>query len=187
MAGNFNLNIFKNLSQNVKPEDKIIIFGKKGMNFISAKKLNQSTLFSSSISEKEFTYFQLTSLVKKIFYSYKKNMFGNISLIYSKFERQKVKCTNVSIFPLIIDKNTISDFNYNFEQQPEIIYEKTIKFYLQSMIYSAFIESKFCEQVSRKNAMMEANDNITKTITELKNQYNKKRQEKITNELAKVI
>jgi F-type H+-transporting ATPase subunit gamma len=186
MSGNYNINLFKQINENVKKDDKIILFGKKGINFIKGKDIDENILFSSSISEKDFNFLWFTNLSKKVFFEYNKNNIGKISIIYTRImPNKKIISTAEDIFPLKVGKEI--DINYNFEQNIEKIYKKAIIFFIHSMFYTAFIESKFCEQIARKNAMNDANENISKTIDELKNQYNKKRQEKITNSIFKNI
>jgi F-type H+-transporting ATPase subunit gamma len=70
------------------------------------------------------------------------------------------------------DSNVVSSINDLLEN------------YISASLYTAICESKICEQISRKNAMTQATKNKDEKIFELKLLYNKRRQEKITNEVA---
>jgi F-type H+-transporting ATPase subunit gamma len=61
--------------------------------------------------------------------------------------------------------------------------ENLVSLYIESIIYASFMDSKFAENSSRKNAMTQANKNIDDIVNTLHIQYNKRRQERITSEL----
>ena len=54
------------------------------------------------------------------------------------------------------------------------------------VIYQSLLESYASEQASRMIAMKNATDNALDMISELQLEYNKSRQEKITNELLDI-
>ena len=53
-------------------------------------------------------------------------------------------------------------------------------------LYQAFLESYLSEQAARMIAMQNATDNALEIVEELKLEYNKQRQEKITSEILDI-
>ena len=58
--------------------------------------------------------------------------------------------------------------------------------YLEMVIYQSLLDAYASEQASRMVAMKNATDNAMDIISDLKLEYNKTRQEKITNELLDI-
>ena len=73
-----------------------------------------------------------------------------------------------------------------FEPSIEAILPGIIKKYLELSLYQSFLESYLSEQAARMIAMQNATDNALDIIEELKLDYNKSRQERITNEILDI-
>jgi F-type H+-transporting ATPase subunit gamma len=61
-----------------------------------------------------------------------------------------------------------------------------LQHYLEMIIYQSLLENYASEQAARMLAMKNATDNALEVIEELKLDYNKSRQEKITNEILDI-
>ncbi|KAL3821051.1 hypothetical protein ACJIZ3_006956 [Penstemon smallii] len=77
--------------------------------------------------------------------------------------------------------------NYQFEQDPANILDALMPLYLNSQILRALQESYASELAARMNAMSNATDNAVELKKSLSMAYNRKRQEKITNELLEIV
>jgi len=73
-----------------------------------------------------------------------------------------------------------------FEPNVEELLPDLLQHYLEMVIYQSLLESYASEQASRMIAMKNATDNALDMISELQLEYNKSRQEKITNELLDI-
>ena len=62
-----------------------------------------------------------------------------------------------------------------------------IPFFIKGDIYAKLLESEVCEQASRANAMEAATDNAKELIDDLKVQFNKARQQSITQEITEIV
>ena len=69
---------------------------------------------------------------------------------------------------------------------PDAVVENIVPNYMAGFIYSALVESFCAEQSSRMMAMDSANKSAEKLLQELKTQYNRARQEQITQEITEV-
>jgi F-type H+-transporting ATPase subunit gamma len=183
MCGAFNINNFKDFSKKILSGDKIIVFGIKGYNFLIKSGRENDIVHYENIDEKGFNYFQLTNislLIHKLIISHKVN---KVNIQYNKFYSSlKQNPESVQIFPINFSKEEYIDVEPSKEEIFNIFFDN----YINAILYSCILESKFCEQLARKNAMTEASDNEDKKIKELKLKYNKKRQEKITQEIANI-
>ncbi|MDR2847441.1 MAG: F0F1 ATP synthase subunit gamma [Mycoplasmataceae bacterium] len=195
MAGSFTMAMFKEFLNNFKKEtDKVIVLGEKGYKFIVNNYGEDVVVKHLSLNEKpeDFIYIKyISKLVNKLF---KNGNFKDVKIQYSKFKNSTSFAPHISqILP--IDEKSIeksiaqssskmSVQSFLIEPSPINAYHHTMDMYLQSTIYAAFLETKLCEHLSRKNAMLEASANEDTKMHDLKMAYNKKRQEKITAEVS---
>jgi len=75
----------------------------------------------------------------------------------------------------------------HYDPSPEAVFDRVIPKLLLSVINGACVESFASEQVARRNAMENASDNAEEMIDNLSLQYNRARQEKITNEINEIV
>jgi F-type H+-transporting ATPase subunit gamma len=75
----------------------------------------------------------------------------------------------------------------NYDPSPEAVFDRIIPKMLMSIISCACIDSFASEQSARRNAMESASDNAADMIDKLSLQYNRARQEKITNEINEIV
>ncbi len=73
------------------------------------------------------------------------------------------------------------------EPNAKVILDSLIPLYVESLINSYVIESSVSEFASRSNAMESATDNATDIINKLQIQFNKARQQSITQEITEVV
>lgn len=73
-----------------------------------------------------------------------------------------------------------------FEPDIESLLPYLTRHYLEMSLYQALLENYLSEQAARMIAMQNATDNANEVIGELKLEYNKSRQEKITNEILDI-
>lgn len=73
-----------------------------------------------------------------------------------------------------------------YEPHPKEMLPELLKHYLETNLYHYLLESHLSEQAARMLAMQNATDNARDIITQLTLDYNKARQEKITNEILDI-
>ena len=77
--------------------------------------------------------------------------------------------------------------NFIVEPNMDTVLEKLIPKYLHLMVYTALLDSIASEHAARMVAMQTATDNADEILRELNLQYNKSRQQAITNELLDIV
>jgi F-type H+-transporting ATPase subunit gamma len=194
MAGSFNAAILKAFVANYTPGEKIIVIGDKGHKFLIRNKFDKYILKHFNLNNHPTDFFHFKMVGEYIYQMYTKGRFGNVKIQYTHFK------SSTSSMPVVnqivpIDLSTINQFfpehkiapgTFIIDPNPEQSQRKLLKIYLEYSLYAAYIESVLCEQLSRKNAMIEASLNEDIKTNELKMAYNKKRQEKITQEVARL-
>lgn len=76
---------------------------------------------------------------------------------------------------------------YIFEPDAATIFSTALPMYLLSLMQEVFCENRASEQAARVMAMQSANDNAKKLLEQLQLEYNKLRQQGITNELLDIV
>ena len=92
-----------------------------------------------------------------------------------------------TLLPLRLEEQVTQDKSVTlFEPSVDTLLPDLLQHYLEMVIYQSLLESYASEQASRMIAMKNATDNAMDMISDLRLEYNKSRQEKITNELLDI-
>lgn len=85
------------------------------------------------------------------------------------------------------DSDSVDSKPYLFEPDATTIFCTVLPMYLLSQMQEAFAQNRASEQAARVMAMQSANDNAQKLLEQLQLEYNKLRQQGITNELLDIV
>lgn len=88
--------------------------------------------------------------------------------------------------PIAEEKQLVENAFELYEPSPTEMLPQLLKHYLEMNLYHYLLESHLAEQAARMLAMQNATDNARDIITQLTLEYNKARQEKITNEILDI-
>ena len=116
---------------------------------------------------------------------------ANVKILYTHFLSVFSQVPRVeTILPIKIQKTVestreIPPFTL-FEPNPKEILPSLLRHYLEMVLYQYLLESYLSEQSARMVAMKGATENAQEIIDYLKLEYNKQRQEKITNEILDI-
>lgn len=104
-------------------------------------------------------------------------------------EYLKAKGTNKSVVPHKIDTAKLPDVRADFIVEPDArtILTELIPKVLHLKLYTALLDSNASEHAARMVAMQTATDNADELLRDLNLQYNKSRQQAITNELLDIV
>ncbi|OGH41414.1 MAG: ATP synthase F1 subunit gamma [Candidatus Levybacteria bacterium RIFCSPLOWO2_02_FULL_36_8b] len=155
------------------------------------KTLIASFPFGNTLPVLEMIY-PIERIINDYFLNGKVNSVKVLSTHFSSFFSQVPKIE--TILPLAFDydsktKESVSKDQAEFEMfEPKIgvLLPSLLEHYLQMSIYQHLLESFLSEQAARMFAMQNATDNAKDIIMELQLDYNKQRQEKITNEILDI-
>ena len=207
LCGAFNANVIKMLLQTVGEfrtlgQDNILIFpvGKKVDE--AAKRLGfQPQETSATLSDKP-SYQEASELAHRLMEMYVSGEIDRVELIYHHFKSMGVQILLRETY-LPIDLTRVVDEeekqkeeevqggeianDYIIEPSAEELIANLIPTVLSQKLFTAAVDSNASEHAARTLAMQVATDNANELIQDLTKQYNKSRQQAITNELLDIV
>lgn len=188
LCGGLTTNLLKELTAYDKSEEcYFLTVGKKAENYItqSKKELIASFEFGTTLPTLDIIY-PITQIVDEYFLNKK---VGRVKILFSYFSNiflSRPKIIDVlPVMPESQDVDKISDA-FIFEPSLDSVLKFLLKRYIENTLYQSLLESFLSEQASRMIAMQNATNNAKDIIYELTLEYNKARQEKITNEILDI-
>ena len=195
LCGSFNTNISKKLHQTIDSYksngiEKILIYpvGKKVAKATRKTGIEPQSNFDSMADKPN--YQDAMNLADTILLLFKNNDIDQVELIYHHFKSKSTQVLTQETFLPIQLKSTekgIVALDYIVEPDRETIMSELIPKVLRLKIYTALLDSNASEHAARTMAMQMATDNASDLLQELSLQYNKSRQQAITNELLDII
>ena len=207
LCGAFNANVIKMLLQTVGEfrtlgQDNILIFpvGKKVDEAV--KRLGfQPQETSPTLSDKP-SYQEASELAHRLMEMYVSGEIDRVELIYHHFKSMGVQILLRETY-LPIDLTRVVDEeekqkeeevqggeianDYIIEPSAEELITNLIPTVLSQKLFTASVDSNASEHAARTLAMQVATDNANELIQDLTKQYNKSRQQAITNELLDIV
>ena len=205
LCGAFNANVIKMLLQTVgefRTLDNILIFpvGKKVDEAV--KRLGfQPQETSPTLSDKP-SYQEASELAHRLMEMYVSGEIDRVELIYHHFKSMGVQILLRETY-LPIDLTRVVDEeekqkeeevqggdianDYIIEPSAEELIANLIPTVLSQKLFTAAVDSNASEHAARTLAMQVATDNANELIQDLTKQYNKSRQQAITNELLDIV
>lgn len=174
------------MRQNAQGKTYYITIGKKAESNVSLldKEIVASFPFGSTLPEFDAVY-PVAKIVNEYFLGKK---VSEVSILSTKFLNVFTQTPHFNkLLPVkfeeeVKEKNSITLFEPNVES----LLLSLLQHYLEMVIYQSLLESYASEQAARMIAMKNATDNALDIISEIQLEYNKTRQEKITNELLDI-
>lgn len=184
--------MISNLVREIIKEDQgnpyYIILGKKAENALL--KLDREILaifpFGTTLPSFDAVY----PIIKLVEDAYLSGKVSEVRIIGTEFTSVFTQTPMVKkILPLVFDgEQSAKDESKftKFEPSIEGLLPSLLNHYLEMVLYQSLLENYASEQAARMIAMKNATDNAIEVIGELKLEYNKSRQEKITNEILDI-
>lgn len=117
-----------------------------------------------------------------------------VDLLYMSFKSvSRQRLTYEQLLPVVGETFTANGVvadsfkPYLFEPDATTIFSTVLPMFLLSVMQEVFTENRASEQAARVMAMQSANDNAKKLLEQLRLEYNKLRQQSITNELLDIL
>lgn len=207
LCGAFNVNVIKMMMQTIGEfrtlgQDNILIFpvGKKVDE--AAKRMGfKPQEVSPTLSDKP-TYQEAAELAHRLMDLYVAGEVDRVEIIYHHFKSMGVQILLRETYLPINLTNVVSEEDrenkeevqeneiandYIIEPNAEELIASLIPTVLSQKIFTAAVDSNASEHAARTLAMQVATDNANELIQDLTKQYNKSRQQAITNELLDIV
>ena len=189
LCGTFNANIWKELSatiqtyKNQQIEVRLYPIGKKIADELHKADYSFDTDFIT-IGEKP-SYESAVSLANRLMELFVTGKADRVELLYHHFKNMATQVvTHKTYLPLSLAE-TATD--YILEPSAEELRNRLFPKLLNLTIYTILLDTSTAEHAARMMAMQTANDNANDLIQQLTLQYNKTRQQAITNELLDIM
>lgn len=175
--------------QKQNPDTTYILVGKKAE--IQVTKLGKEVVANFNFGTSQPTFDMVYPLIKLIDDYYLSGKVDTVRVLYTKFNNvftQKPHLTQ--ILPLSfapeVAVDTENSRDYVYEPSITEILPHLLKQYMEMSLYQFLLESFVSEQGARMLAMQNATTNANDIISELRLEYNKTRQAKITSEILDI-
>ncbi|WP_294543476.1 F0F1 ATP synthase subunit gamma [uncultured Bacteroides sp.] len=207
LCGAFNANVIKMLLQTIGEyrtlgQDNILIFpvGKKVDEAVKRMGF-QPQEAAPTLSDKP-TYQEASDLAHRLMEMYVSGEVDRVEIIYHHFKSMGLQILlRETYLPIdlthIIDEEELKDKeeveeheianDYIIEPNAEELIANLIPTVLSQKLFTAAVDSNTSEHAARTLAMQVATDNANELIQDLTKQYNKSRQQAITNELLDIV
>ena len=207
LCGAFNANVIKMMMQTISEfrslgQDNILIFpvGKKVDE--AAKRMGFHPQESSPTLSDKPTYQVAADLARRLMDMYVAGEVDRVEIIYNHFKSMGVQMLlRETYLPIdltqVVDEKERKDEeevqehevanDYIIEPNAEELIASLIPTVLSQKIFTAAVDSNASEHAARTMAMQVATDNANELIQDLTKQYNKSRQQAITNELLDIV
>ncbi len=191
LSGSYNSNIFRIADENIKADDKMFIFGKKGVMRWNTEKYRSMIIGKAFNLGDKIDYKEANKVANTAIEMFKNKKIGAIKIIYTEYVNSLTYIESIKqILPFEIKekqnkKNQMS--LVEFEPSPFQVLLTSIPMYLGCEIQRCLNISKLSEISSRRFAMESATKNADELANNLKLQYNRERQAKITQEITEII
>ena len=207
LCGAFNANVIKMLLQTIGEyrtlgQDNILIFpvGKKVDEAVKRMGF-QPQETAPTLSDKP-TYQEASDLAHRLMEMYVSGEVDRVEIIYHHFKSMglqillretylPIDLTHVIDEEELKDKEEVEEYeianDYIIEPNAEELIANLIPTVLSQKLFTAAVDSNTSEHAARTLAMQVATDNANELIQDLTKQYNKSRQQAITNELLDIV
>jgi len=189
LCGGLITNLVKEVLKRDSKKDIYLTIGKKveGTVVYLGKDLMASFPFGNTLPRFDVVY-PITKVIDEHFLSGKVDRVEILSTHFeSVFTQKPVLSTLLPIIPSVEIKEDKKENSFQlFEPDTETILPDLLKRYIEMVIYQEVLESYLSEQSARMLSMQNATNNAKDIIEDLRLEYNKSRQAKITNELLDI-
>lgn len=190
LCGAYNYSIFKRLDPVLTEEDELLLIGTKGISHYQNRSYEKIEDYQDL--RNRFSFGQVKHLRHQTIRLYKTGKYKEIHLVYTHYKNSLNFIPKDEILlPFSPNReeadNRKKDYPPILEPNKEEVLNRTIAHYLDSLRYQKLVESEISELCSRRNARETATDSAEQIRGELRIQYNKSRQNAITQEITEVV
>lgn len=190
LCGAFNSGLTRAFEQEAFPVDSTVVYAIGRFGLKAARKLGYETVDLCKMAEKA-NYDASVELSESLTRSFLGGELGRVVAIYSHFISNSVQSVTVSDYlPFAGDITSGgggANDEYLIEPDPVEVLSALLPKVLKLSFHTMLLDAQAAEHAARTIAMQMATDNAEDLLSELSLQYNKLRQQAITNELLDLV
>ena len=196
LAGAYNHNLLKMAEERIRPDsnDILYIMGEMGRSYFEHRNIRIEDNFRYVVQDPNLSRARV--IANLLLERYRRGEIDEVIILYTRMsgsmemepEVRQLLPLNYAVNIPAVPKGLqgIAPEEFLMLPTPDAVVENIVPNYMAGFIYSALVESFCAEQSSRMMAMDSANKSAEKLLQELKTQYNRARQEQITQEITEV-
>jgi F-type H+-transporting ATPase subunit gamma len=200
LAGAYNVNILRE-TLNAFPDSPVpvsyVAVGRKGRDLLLRRRKNVVADFSHLPNPPVFS--DVSAIGRLVVEDYEKGTYDQVFLAYTEFINMVVQRPTIrKVLPLEVtysDNSDVKDFNvthhqsnavFTYEPDPEELLNQIVPRFTALQIFQAILSAQASEHAARMVAMRNATESAKDLIGVLQLEYNKLRQQLITNEMLDI-
>lgn len=193
LCGQHNSNMNKLLKANFKADDKIFFLGRKNQSFWNKNSQYNPAVGFIDIQDRDINFDYCQAIFDQIMDAFKEFKLDRICMVYTKFKNSLIQQSQLfQVFPFDVEtfktlNPVVTDQQLDFEPDQATIINLITPQFFDVALYGGLVETKLCESASRQNAMEAATKNAKDLLDKYTLQFNKLRQNSITEEIIEVI
>ncbi len=190
LAGPLHTNVIRFAAREITEHEgdlSVVSVGRKGRDAMRRARVPLEAHFAGFGDRPQFS--DVLPLARLITDGFLEGRFGDVDLIYSRFESTLVQRPSIDqLLPIEPSEDThgIPGHQFLFEPDPATVLTQLLPRYVATRLYQAVLESRASEESSRMVAMKNATENAEELIGDLTLSYNKVRQANITREMIEI-
>ncbi len=195
LCGGLNTNLFRKLLAKMKKwnddgiEIELCAIGQKSVSFF--KRFGGQIVSKAVHLGDEPEIADLIGSVKVMLDAYDEGKIDRLFLASSDFVNTMTQNPQIDqLLPVQVaepEDELKHHWDYLYEPEAQVVLDKLMTRYIESLVYQGVVENSACEQAARMVAMKSASDNAGDLISELQLVYNKARQAAITQEISEIV
>lgn len=191
LNGGYNTNVIKEAVRVIDKENSVVFpIGNVIKNYMIKNGYNVVTDFIKG--RYSVTTITAADIAKHMLKLFKDGEIDELEIVYTEMESVMHLVPNsIKLLPLDNKDFKITETGMrevlDFEPSAEVVFERLTNQYLQGVLYGGMVESFVSEHFARMNAMDSATTNAEKVSKKLTLDYNRARQQAITQEISEII
>lgn len=191
LNGGYNTNVIKEAVRIIDKDNSIVFpIGNVVKNYMIKHGYN----VDENVGALDYSVTTITAadIARFMVRKFKDNEIDELTLIYTKMETvmsfvpETIKLLPLEAFDFKVNENGYPEV-LSFEPDPVTVFERLTNQYVKGVLYGGMVESFVSEHFARMNAMDSATTNAEKVSKKLNLDYNRARQQAITQEISEII
>jgi F-type H+-transporting ATPase subunit gamma len=192
LAGALNTNLLREAARFDSAKTGYVVAGRKARQFLARTKRE---LLADFELKDAATFVETKPISNFVMEKFLKAEVDKVSVLFTHFvntiNQRPVVETLLPISAFDLPKGETEEgsdplLGYIFEPKPEAVLDSMLPYYVQYQVFQNVLDARASEHSARMVAMKNATDNALQFIKDLTLEYNKMRQESITNELLEI-
>jgi len=189
LCGGFNANLIRTtrviLEEPGEAKIGLVVIGRKGDEYFGRGRAEVIQKFTGLGDKPDYN--QAKQIAKEVIKMYEAGEVDEVSIVYSKFVSVLNQVPTVTkLLPIESVEGEVGG-QYIFEPSPAEMINRLLPRYIETLLYSALIESKASEFGAKMTAMDSATENASEMIDKLTLAMNRARQAAITTEISEIV